>query len=168
MFSVRELLPRENVEKLKQRASLLHNYTALYELSELQEADYDLNVKYNLGMAHFGAAQIPSALLVSSQFPQPLKTCPCKELGGCWRQRGALGGGVCFLLLFFHRAHLDLNVRQEGYCSAKVKTFQRQARVFLLLKVGLFCFSLDFHSRSKRHKPTGAGIILTTDTEEMP
>lgn len=56
MLSMRELLPRENVEKLKQRASLLHNYTALYELSELQEADYDLNVKYNLGMAHFGAA----------------------------------------------------------------------------------------------------------------
>lgn len=80
MLSMRELLPRENVEKLKQRASLLHNYTALYELSELQEADYDLNVKYNLGMAHLVQ---PKSRAPSSQFPQPLKTYPCKEEGGC-------------------------------------------------------------------------------------
>lgn len=119
MFSVRELLPRENVEKLKQRASLLHNYTALYELSELQEADYDLNVKYNLGMAHFGAAQIPSALLVSSQFPQPLKTYPCKEEGGCWRQRGAIGGGVCFLLLFFSQRPLGFKCAPGGLLLSK-------------------------------------------------
>ena len=65
MFSARELLLRENVEKVKQRASLLHNYTALYELSELQEADYDLNVKYNIRMAHLVQSKsraLPSSL----------------------------------------------------------------------------------------------------------
>lgn len=116
MFSVRELLPRENVEKLKQRASLLHNYTALYELSELQEADYDLNVKYNLGMAHLVQ---PKSRAPSSQFPQPLKTCPCKELGGCWRQRGAIGGGVCFLLLFFSQRPLGFKCAPGGLLLSK-------------------------------------------------
>ena len=53
--------------------------------------------------------------------------------------------GMQRFFCFLYSARLYLNVGQEDYCSAKVRAFLRWATIFLFLKVGLFCFSLDLH-----------------------